>query len=544
MKGLSNRSRLHVVIFLIAASIAWAVINLVTLVRYPLLTCDESFYAMGGSRIINIILGIPTTIPDRNYFEMLLPYGRLNLIGIGLYGLLPISKAFTARLWGFTGWVLAILGTYWTARKLWLANLALWPAALTATAWMMVFYGHNGRPHIWVGAIAIVSLGVLASALDAPRPGLLMLVTALPAFMLDFHLNSIHVLIANTVIASAVLISRGKWKEIGWLVLGGLVVTPVLFVWRFVPRPDDFIHLLRTPNPLSIMSTYAYASVDASILQVLLMRIPQHLVGFINWWIFVYAPQPVGIIQALFFLFGIATAVLHRNRYHRLAAAYYLLIILSFIMLVNYQWTTYAVPWIPVLIVLGVFGVQWLTQLNIPKIPSTWIPWMASGLLGALLLLYLGGDALLLRRPTNDRFFTVAHDLAQRVPPRSTILAETTWWFGLPEASYSDEQLALQGKLPSEVAIRASIQPPALAEQIVRDEIKPDYVLSDQLIGCQDTPTPQALALEDFVAAHCELVQVYSVDRPNGEVREAHLYNCRPDQSMEHQDGGRVTGLD
>ncbi len=514
----------------------WLAINLLTLLRYPLLTCDEAFYSMAGDRLVGALLGVHRPVLLPTYYPALLPYGRINLLGIGLYGLLFGQGPLSARLWGLTGWLVSIVSTYWAAKKLGLNRLAIWPAALMAVAWLPLFYGHNGRPHIWVSAIGALSLGLLIQALSDSKPSRLMAVTAFPALMLDFHLNSFHFLVANTLIAVCVLIQRREARKIGWLVLGGIIVMPFLVGARFIPDPDAMLHALRGGNPFSALEVYAVAG-PSNVTDGIVLKLFTRLLDFVSWWIASYVHPPLfeGLPQALLLLFGIATAWFSQKSHHRLLAAYYLVASLSFAELVTFKWQTYAAPWMPLLLLLATAGMQWFQEVVWPRLTDRLAHWkgqVGPGMLGLLLILYLVGDVYVMRQPRNDRFFSVAHRLSELIPDGASVLTEVTWWFALPNSAIIDEHLAVVGLQPIPYYQLNSLGPEAFIRQNVLERLKPDYVLTDDLIGCVDSVNPIGLALTAVVKNKCTLIESALVDRPDGTVRQTNLYHC--DRSNSH----------
>jgi hypothetical protein len=505
-------------------ALAWLVVHLLTLTRYPILTCDEAFYSQVGTLLVGLPRGHAAPLISPGFIASLLPYGRINLAGIGLVQLALGIDPFSVRLWGLIGWIAAIAGTYWTGRRLNLGGFAAGAAALMAVAWLPMFYGHNARPHIWTAAIGVGSLGLLKAALDDPRPGRLVAVTLFPALMLDLHLNSAHFLIASALIASWLLIRRRQVRHIGWLALGGLLALPLLIGARFVPSPQAMLDVLRSRHPLAVVEVYsleASPGVGEMGADAFLLALPQRLIAFFPWWVrnYVYPPTYEGLGQAVLFLAGLGIAPFSQNAHHRLLAAYYGVSAASFAALVTFKWETYSVVWVPLLVLLAAAGMQWL-DVQLPRLRAGYAA------LGLALLMYLAGDGVLLRQPRSESLLAARDRVADVIRPGDVVMADLTWWLVLPQARLVDEHYEIDGLLPVPRHELYPGGPGALARSVVLSEPGVDYLLSDDLLGCVDSPTEGSRALAAVARELCTPVDSFVIIRPDGTPRDTILYAC------------------
>jgi hypothetical protein len=363
------------------------------------------------------------------------------------------------------------------------------------------------------------------------KPVRLVAVTAFPALMLDFHLNSFHFLVANVLIAGWILVRRQEARKLGWLAVGGLVAVPFLVAARFVPEPGAMLSLLGSGNPFSAVTVYASTQPSGGMGRYV-FEIPSHLLDFIPWWIDSYVRPPLfeGLPQGLFFLFGFITAWFgSQNSHHRVLAVYYLLASISFAALVTFKWSNYSVPWMPLLLLLGTAGAKWIQDhgRSIPTNPfERWRWHIGVGILCFLWAVYLAGDVYILRIPRNERFIDVANQLRQIIPSGSSILTETTWWYALPDTKLIDEHLAITGLQPVPYYLTSPLGPAGFIRQDVLEELRPKYVFTDDLIGCENDVSPGGLALSAEVAGSCKFIRSYLVDRPDGTTRQTRLYEC------------------
>src|SRR5687768_51814 len=111
MKPLNPQARLRwPVLGFLGISLLWLLINLLTLTRYPHITCDEAFYGRTSSYFMQGLLTGETWPQVGINFHLL--YGRLYWFLMGLSFKLLGVNIVAARLVSLVGWIIFVTATY------------------------------------------------------------------------------------------------------------------------------------------------------------------------------------------------------------------------------------------------------------------------------------------------------------------------------------------------------------------------------------------------------------------------------------------------
>jgi hypothetical protein len=515
-------ARRYIIAFVI---LAWLAVNLATLNLFPTISCDEAFYSIAGTRLIRTLAHQPVLNPERDYTVIISPYGRINLLGQGLFNVIFGINPTSSRLWGLLGWAACVAGVYWSGKKFVEERLAYWAAGLTAAAWLLLYYGHNGRPHIWVSAIAIWTLGLLKSAVDEPTPGRLFLAAFFPAFMLEMHPNSMHFVIASVCILGVNQLREKRYRSIGWIASGVLLAVPVYIAARFVPFDASLTGGGKLLNAFAIYALPSGQATSGNIVADILHSrdLVAESVAFVTWWYgnYVLRTWPLGIIQAALFGLGIIACVLTKEREKRLIVIYYAISSISFIVLTTHKWSNYSIIWIPLLLLMAVYGMVWLFQVThlSHRVSPVWG-------LGLFALLYLSGDIYLMRAHVNRGFLDSFSSVRAHVEPGSTVFGSAQWWYALPDTNFATEFIAIQGggTVPRYTTSDKDIA--AFMKDVLNTELDVDYVFVDDYIGCHAETDAAALALKAAVEEQCTPIDTYTVRRSTGVDAPTTLYAC------------------
>jgi hypothetical protein len=245
--------------------------------------------------------------------------------------------------------------------------------------------------------------------------------------------------------------------------------------------------------------------------------------AFVSWWVgsYILSTWPLGIIQAALFVLGLIACLVTKEPGKRLIAIYYLISSLSFLVLTTHKWSNYSIIWIPLLLLMAVYGIVWffqVTQLSRHLSPA----WG----LGLFALLYIGGDAYMMRAPVNQGYLDAFSTVHAHIEPGSTVLGSAQWWYALSDTNFATEFFAIQGGGTSPRYATSGKDIATFMKDVLNTELGVDYVFVDDYIGCHAQTDAAALALKAAVEEQCTPIETYTVRRATGVDAPTTLYAC------------------
>jgi hypothetical protein len=513
---------------LAVAALAWLAVNLMTLTYWPKPHCDEATFARGGVETIQATL---THAPeDLQRVCNLKLYGRIMLFTEGL--LMQVKRsAYVARLWGLAGWLVAIGLSYWGGIVLASRRVGVWAAILMATSSLALFWGHQIRPEMWVGASSLLFLLDVWLVYKRDDPRLWVLIGLLGWLPMEFHLIGAYFSAAGWLIGLALIVKSRRWAGLGWLGLGFLGGAALYIGLRSLTYGPDFVREFVTQPLGSMWYRAPFKDVESgglaghylSQLDLLdrLSRVPRY---WSNW----YSGEWLATIQwpqAVFFLAGLVIVAAFGTPSARTLLAYYTLSLLLFAVLHFNRAFYHSVMWLPQLNLLGCLGLNWLLVRA-----GEWMgrrhalaPNMAVlagyGLIGLLIYFPIYGNYVILRANNYPSFEDQTAQLRALIPPGSRVLSHATLWFGLEDYTLINELRLYKPFIcdglptpPDEVSY----------EDFVFDYLKPDYIVADDVFGCHDFTEPGPAALVEAAERRCQLLDVIDVPQ----MKEISVYKC------------------
>ncbi len=502
---------------LVVAAGAWLAFNLWSLERYPPVTCDEAFYMRSAGRFVEAAASGQRWPALGVMFY--LPHGRLYWLALGGLGALLGETLFVARLVSLLAWALLIAATYAVGRLYGSQRIGLWAAALAAATWLSLHTGHRVRPDMLAAAAGVASVALMALTLPRRQAALYAAFGFALVFQLDIHLNLLHLawpMAAWTVFRCVRQRAFGHLAVFG----GGLALGAVLVAWLHLGPALGTLAGLALADPAALAASYIGGGTGGQAALPSLVGMAASFGQF--WWqYYAWLAPLVSLPQAALFLGGLIYALLKGTSEQRVLAGLVVLSSLTFAVVnASYQLIGYAMLWVPLYLVLGVSAVFGLAERFAPGRAPRQLP---AAILAGCLLIYGAGGVYLAATHGEPGYEAEAERLRAVTGTEARVLGSPLWWHAYREQLVDEVLLAPTNStlwwnaIPDEQGIEADvldlIAPDAHAEPpepyvraMLADDLRPEYVIEDGVIGCQTTRTPLSEALAAVVEELCRPV--------------------------------------
>nr|MBN1228721.1 glycosyltransferase family 39 protein [Anaerolineae bacterium] len=392
---------------LVIGAMMWVAFNLVTINRYPVVSCDESFYARTSLQFVTGLFGGRLWPPPPADFYLF--HGRTYWFLLGSV-LAVLGKGLSiGRLFSLVGWMGLVAATYLIARSVFERGPALWAVVLTATAWTSFFVSRYIRPDVLAAASTLFIFALMIFSFNKKKWWLFLLLGFLLIFQLDVHFITVHFVWPVAAIAVFLLVKQRDYRNLGALLVG-MAISGLLVAWlhlqtAFSSTVQEFLS-----DPVGLIQLHiggqGYAQGGGLSQTVTPWTM---LVSFARFWWDRYAwlGRYASLPQAALFLFGLVYVLFSGNSTLKQLGIVVVLSNLSYMVVnVNYTPCCYEVMWLPYYIILGVAAVvDW-----VPRVLS-FIPHLASPapqiILLALTAAYISGDIYLVAKYPSRAYETV-----------------------------------------------------------------------------------------------------------------------------------------
>ncbi len=465
---------------------AWLTLNIWSLQRYPVPSCDEALY---GATAYNLLTTGSPRIPFYAVLEnvnLAIAFGRLFIAGQALFMMLFSPSLFAVRLFGLTGVIALALATYALGSRLYDQRVGLWSALLVSTDWAVFQQGHSGRPDIWLAAGIMFALYLAFGLAEKPAAWRALIAGFAIALLEDIHLNGMHFILAVGVLVVIRLgFQERRWGMVALYGLGSLVGVAYVLGVHLLPDPAAAIAEYRT-----IVSSEGRAFWETGLASSLLSLLR---------WVgenFVTAQGGLAAVPALFYLPGIVMALSRRDDQRRslLLFAFVLISLFSYGVVNVIKPNYYALLWRPALTLLGTAGVFWLAdRWKAPEhLPGRVQSHLGTGLVALVLGVFVVGDVYLAYKFRSVDYAAYTAGLRDLIPEGSTVLADEPLWYGLKGremtgTTYLTWYQFVHGASMDDMGM--------LREAFL--SLGPEYVVLDEHASCASGPS----AMHDFLAA-------------------------------------------
>ena len=484
----------------------------ISLLDYPVPSCDEAFYGRSALKYLDAaVTGNSWPAADAFFF---LFHGRVYWLVLGIAFSLLGTTLFAARIVSLVGLIILVVATFFVGKMYVNRKVGLWSAGLVPVAWLSVYSGHIARPDMLAAAVGAVSVAWAKYALDSRRWFNFLLLGFLLLAQTEIHPLPMHLVLPILLMITAYVFRNKLWIPLGVTVLGMLIAGVIVILGRYGAETMVFLRTLVGENDFLVELMRGGSSADGTY------RL-DWAANFLQFWWESYAwlAPFVSIPQALFFLSGLIFAYVSNSVGLRSLASIVVISSVSFAMTnSSHAWLGYSLLWIPYYMVMGVAAVSRL------RVRSPW-NWLNGNVATVVLvlhsLLYLAGDVYLVsgdRGKLGETYYTEANHLLAGIPVGARVLAKQYWWYAmLDRVTFLDEHLiAPQGSLAWWVGIPDGIasrrQETGRSMQVMKqfdEELQPDFVVLDGVLGCFDVREANFDAFLKVVQSRCELKQQY-----------------------------------
>ncbi len=482
----------------------------ISLLDYPVPSCDESFYGRSALKFIDAtVAGKRWPAADASFF---LFHGRGYWLLLGIAFSLLGTTLFAARMVSLVGLLVLVLATFLIGKLYVNRNVGLWSAGLVGTAWLSLYSGHLARPDMLAAAVGAVSVVWVEHALKNPRWWRFLLLGTLLVLQLEIHPLPVHLVLPILIIITAYGFRNKFWTPLGATVLGMLTAGAIVLLFRYGTETIVFLRGLFSDDDLLVEFMRGSSSAGGTDW----LNWAGNFLRF--WWeSYAWLAPFVSIPQALFFLTGLVFAYVSGGKGLRVLASLVVISSVSFALTnSSHSWLGYSLLWIPYYTVMGVAAVSRLHAGT----PWKWLNRNVAALVLALhCLLYLVGDVYLVSgngAKIEETYYAEANHLLAGIPAGARVLAKQYWWYAmLDKVTFLDEHLiAPQGSLAWWIGVPDGIPGPRpdadlviqVREQFDR-KLRPDFVVLDGVLGCVDVREANFDAFLDVVQSSCELKQ-------------------------------------
>ena len=485
-------------------------LHYISLLEYPTPSCDEAFYGRSALKFFDAaVAGKRWPAADASFF---LFHGRGYWLVLGIAFSFLGTTLFAARMVSLVGLIVLVLATFLIGKLYVNRSVGIWSAVLVTAAWLSLHSGHLARPDMLAAAVGAVSVVWVKRALENPRLWRFLLLGMLLVLQLEIHPLPVHLGLPILLMVAAYSFRNKSWIPLCATMLGMLTAGALVLFGRYGNETAVFLNGIFGENALVIKFVRGGSSLDGTNW----LDWAGNFLGF--WWrSYAWLAPFVSIPQALLFMIGLVFAYVSRSAGLRTLASLVVISSVTFaITNSSHSWLGYSLLWLPYYTVMGVAAVSRL------RVVSPW-RWLNRNIVPVVLalygLLYLVGDVYLVSKDganTEETYYQEANQLLFGIPASARVLAKQYWWYAMfDKVTFLDEHLiAPQGSLAWWIGVPdviAASQPDSDRSTQVREqfenELRPDFVVMDGLLGCVDVREANFDALLDTVQSRCELKQ-------------------------------------
>lgn len=488
------------VVLAAVVGIGWLVLHLVTLNRYPPVSCDEAFYSQIAYTFLR---------EGRFGFDALRGLGGtdVNVIYVGRFhiALLALFEA----VFGPTPWsvrllsLLASVGAAWVlydlGRSMYGPRVGLAAALLFHASWKTLLHAHSGRPDMVLAAAAAILLWLVWRTFESPTMWRGLLVGLASVLAVDIHPNGL--VFASTACLMTVVFAgyRREWKVAAACVAGGLLGLAYWVPAHLLPDVRVFFEQAELYSRLTVTPW-----VNASDLWGLAG------LGRFYWREFVARHNYLAALPAVFYAFGMAYTALDKRRPSRFLIVFFVLANVLFTFTTAVKAWYYAVLWLPLLSIMTAIALdgvaRWLADRPVGANFTVERLWLI--VLLPLLLIFLSADVYLMYKYRTADFQSYAQRLQEMIPAGETMVAEHRWWYARPDEDFVAAMLVDWVDQTDE---RGPLTP-ARFRTLFNEIGPPYYVVMDEVWNCNTQQPPNYEAMYAMINAQCEAVGTVEAD--------------------------------
>jgi len=497
----------------------------ISLLDYPVPSCDEAFYGRTASKFYDAAIVGQRWPPADALVYMFHGRGYWLLLGIA-FSLLG-TTLFAARMVSFVGLMVLVLATFLVGKMYVNRNVGLWSAGLVGAAWLSLYSGHLARPDMLAAAVGAISVVWVKYVSENPRWWRFLFLGMLLLLQLEIHPLPVHLVLPILLMVTGYVFRNKLWNPLGATVLGMLMAGVIVLLGRYGTETMVFLRGLSEENDLLV----EFMRGDSSTVGGSWLDWDGNFLRF--WWgSYAWLAPVASIPQALFFLVGLLYAYARKHAGLRELAFLVVISSVSFALINStHLWLGYSLLWLPYYTVMGVAAVTGLSRRPRWSWPNRNIGTVVLALCG---LLYLVGDVRLVtgnRTKTEEAYYAEASQLLAGIPAGARVLAKQYWWYAMRDkVTFVDENLiAPRGSLAWWIGVpdgmgvsRPEVDLSVQVREQFEEELRPDFVVLDGVLGCFDVREAKFDAFLDVVQARCELKRQINSDL----YRPQQVYQC------------------
>lgn len=500
----------------------WLAVTLPSLAVYPYPYPDDAWIAAPAENFRQTgQFGLPL-LPDVYGSAVNYPHnGRLYSLALALVFQVAGFGLVQGRALSAAGALVAASLTFALGRRL----AGPWAGLLAGTfflfSWRMLWTGHVLRPDAWVvaGGLAVIVLYLRWRRGTAWQAGVLGLLAVL---LVDLYTSAVFytaticlLVLSDAVLAGLRNLDRAALGRLVSFGVGAAVATAYWLAVHLLPDPAQALTLLRAQVGV------AQAATDPSLLGRLTAQLSLYLGD--GFWRY----SRLGPLEAVFLLAGVVGLAVRRRpadgRWLWLTGVF----IAVYVGLFRYVGLYHLVQWLPFLQVALAATLVWLGDELARRVRRIGGPVWALGLAAPLLLAYAGGTAYLsFSSRLQVDYFGYADQLQALLPADAHVLAESSWYFALDVAAFTDDVYLDYGlDLPS--------RDPALALERAIALRGPVVLLVDEAVSYRMTggETVAEGVVQGYAEAECTLLGTvtgvaYGLEQGGPAERVTRVYRC------------------
>ena len=487
-----------------------------TIGTYPPPTCDESIYASSAVALLeqgdfgaSLFPAGDPFLRDKNMVQ----FGRAYIASLAAVLRVGGIAWLSARTHAMLGWLLAaglaaLLGVQLHGR--W-AGFSV--ALLFASNTKAFLTAHLARPESWTAASILLAACAAVWLLRArtPHAAGVWLAGALAAWPADFHgLALVFTLGFGVAVTAELGLRRHAWR-FAVLYAGGLASGLAMWGWLHWPGSDP--RFMQQLTAFNYSPAAAGGALTASIV---------NFNSLVVWGrsVFWTSAGPISLVEAALAVIGLAWAWRSGSAAPRVLATTAVIALLAYGFAVSQRLVQYGVLWSPFWYLLGVGAVIDAANSVGGRFPIERRVLAGTALVATLLLAQLFAAVWLSYRYRGGNYREMESKLRTLVPAGARVMADPVWWWALRDVrTFLSEEyfiVTLQTQHPAVRDFLGADSQLQIAPALVRtlELLRPDYVVLDNALACQDGPGEQTRALEELVRARC---------RPTGTIAGAWL---------------------
>jgi hypothetical protein len=489
--------------------LAVMVVQLVTLERYPIPSCDEAHYGNVSAVLLETgFFGDNLAGDDSPVARNLPEAGRLSVLGVAFFYKIFGVSLFAARLFSLVGYAGTAILVYLTGRAVFQRVTGILAVLIFGLSWLAIQHSHSGRPDIWVAFSSIGVFFLLQTAMEKRRTLFAGLAGLTAGLALEFHLNSIHFLIAAGIVG---VVWAVKYRQPKWLMAFGMGAACGVGLWFLN-------HYVLTPSANMTTEMFAFQGVKTAQTSFI-----AKMSSLVAWWWRQYfvGTQYEMLVPGLYFGLGAIVLLIRRELYGRLLVLYVTISAISSGMLNPALADYYRILWIPALSLISAEALRTLATIGSGPVGADSLKWKPKALLALaapLLVLYLIGDIYLLYKFRNVDYTGMVQQFRSHISPGTLVASEATWWFGLTATNRVSDDIRIERET---MGVDHSHLESAIAK-VLRDK-QYDYVIYDGQIACY-SDNPSSAILRQVLDQECRAVA--TIEDPWFGANT--IYACRP----------------